>query len=169
MLTRDQFCLLCDITVEELKSLNRRDQLPFGDGERKRGQYTPFEAFLLLFTRDLVDGLQLSRTKAAWVTARVAQTLMMRFDTVADTSRDLAEGRATAEVLAGVTWHPFNGTAQNWTTHVGPFEKVAADINDRGIPVVLMAIGNASRAAVTLRARAAREGIDIAELWGPQG
>ena len=167
MLTRTQFCDLTGLSSEDLKNLNRRNQLPFGDTERRRGEYSPFEAFLMVFYDHLVDNYGMSRTKAAFVTQLVAQDCQAYFDTISDTSRALAEGAVNVqEVMAGVAWYPANCIPHR--AYVGPFPTIAGEMTKPG-PIVDLVVGNASRAAVVLRARAERLNIDISGLWGANG
>jgi hypothetical protein len=165
MLSRDEFCKLLKLSSDDLKNRNRRGQLPFLDQHRPRGEYSPYEALLVLLTEDLADSpIRSNLTAAANSVGFAAQYLVHKLDAVGETSLDLREGRDTNEIFVSIVWLPFGGADRE--CYIGTFREISDAILAAGRPIIREVKLNASRAASQLRARASRANIDISDLWG---
>lgn len=164
MLNRDQFCALLDISNDDLKNYNRRSLLPFWGKDRRRNEYSPFEAVLALMVDDLVDA-ELDRASAARIVDRAAQRLMHAISAIDESAKALARGGRPDEIFAEVVWVPNKVNGSIRVEFVGTLREISDELirwteTYRAFPVrgVLM---NATRAFVELSDRASRAGIII--------
>lgn len=165
-LGRAQFCDLCDIDVEALNALYRRDLVPAVQEKAER-VYTPAAAFVLTVADEFSACFALSRDRAALMASSAYDLIGSRWKDIAATSEAmLAEKTSTGDILVGavnVTNAVFRRAEP--TMVIGTLAEIAA----RYPKAVNLIVISATRCATLLRQRARRHKIDVDSLWRPDG
>lgn len=103
-LSRSQFCDLVRISPETLKSLSRREQLPFSIDQKASGRgYTLFEAFLTTAAQDFTEKHGVNITRAADIAGALPEALAPKWQRIVETGRALADGtgQRIEEIMCG--------------------------------------------------------------------
>jgi hypothetical protein len=166
MLNRTAFCQLARLDPEGLKSLARRDQLPFNarSPERKRDSYSIFETFLTVLADELSFGGERAVTVAMRKVSALAPTLTENWPAIAGTGSRLAHGeKELEEILCAEAFRPSDVSGEAFHLLVcGTTAKVLSSLAAHR-PLVHATVGNASRAAKTLVERALHFEIELPE------
>jgi hypothetical protein len=160
MLTREQLCLLAGMELEAFKTLRKLGRIPtMADDQKDARGYTPFEAFMLVISDDLANGLTVSRTVACEIAMGAYKEIACndaRWQEICDTSADLVSGVSpNAEILFGRI-DPLGGKSK---IVCGTLAEISA-AHPSPVRTILT---NVSRCAAVMRQRAARHKIDLVD------
>ncbi|CAO4184873.1 HTH merR-type domain-containing protein [Methylorubrum populi] len=167
-LSRSQFCDLTRLSPDTLKSLSRREQLPFSIDQKASGRgYTLFEAFLTIVAQEFSEGHGVNITRAAEIAGALPEVLAPQWDRIIETGRILADGTGekVEEVMCGrydvAGIHPPRPL-------VGTDEEIARELAASDQPPIRSVRSSASRSLALLLIRASKLNIEIPdEFWKP--
>jgi hypothetical protein len=162
MLTRDQFCSVTGHDSEALKSLSRRNQLPFGstrEAGRRHGTYSFFEAFLAILSDYLANEHGFSLGHAASIVASAAKKMAQRWPEIAAAGDGIGVDDAEPPVLCGYI------VGAGRRDSVVCIETEITEIREKYRPVSAMFLMDASAGAAVLIRRAHRAKIALPESF----
>ncbi|KAB1071516.1 hypothetical protein [Methylobacterium planeticum] len=165
-LSRSQFCDLTRLAPDALKSLSRREQLPFSIDQKASGRgYTFFETFLTIVSQEFYEGHGVNVTRAAEIAAALPEALAPKWSRIVETARDKADGtgQKIEEIMCG-RYSPA-GLHQPRPI-VGTDIEIDQELAASELPAIRSIRSSASRSLALLITRSHRLGIEIPEeFW----
>ncbi|GEN01734.1 hypothetical protein [Methylobacterium radiotolerans] len=164
-LSRPHFLALTRLELGQLKTLDRRGQLPFAIDQAQGRGYEAAEAFLTLMAQELAEGHALSVTRAANIAASLADALSEAWPAVVETGRVLAAGTDTPpnEILAGRAEAAYPAPP---LPICGTIVDIAENLASAGFKPRRLIVTSASTVMAVLIQRAQALGVELpAEFW----
>lgn len=168
-INRPTFLALCDLELGQLRTLDRRGQLPFAIDQSAGRGYEAGEVFLTLVAQHLAatNGAGLNVTRAADIAAALPAALSAAWADIVETGRILAGGTNTPpdEILAGRA----DAADTQPRAVAGTLSNIAAELQADGFVTQGLTVVSASTLMAQLIERANKHDIELpAEFWtGP--
>lgn len=159
-ITRAQFFALTGLDVDTHTALKRRDLMPVNNAATRT--YTAFQAYAYLLAAQFAARRAGDRVGSCAIVRDMLLGLVARADMIEASTVGFRQGGGAPEVFCGRVW----GVGGNKAPFVGSKAKLAEFLSDPQFPdPVDFLMTSATAALVVLQVRAARENIDLTDMW----